>query len=63
MKKMIKILFKTTYESDASESLSLGAALPVTFNRLYFSIKSIKYEFFLAFRMNGNFKSSFADGR
>lgn len=55
-------LYKKTHLSEFSDSVSLSSFL-CDFHFLYLSIKSIRYEFFFAFLMNGNFNNSFAVGR
>lgn len=62
VKKMfVKFKENNTYESEFSDSVSLSSLL-CDFHFLYLSIKSIRYEFFLAFLMNGNFNNSLAVG-
>lgn len=52
---------KNTYESEFSDSVSLSSFL-VHLHFLYLSMRSMRYEFFLAFLMNGYFNSSLAVG-
>lgn len=51
----------STYESEFSDSVSLSS-LRCDFHFLYLSMRSTRYEFFFALRMNGNLSSSLAVG-
>lgn len=52
---------RDTHESEFSLSVS-DSSLRCDFHFLYLSIRSIRYEFFFAFRINWNFSNSFAVG-